>query len=275
MGSLLHLLKNWLRGIGTLILEAWKEFTRDKASRLAAGLSFYTAFSIAPLLVIAIAIAGFVFGEEAARGEVAAQLDALLGSQGAQYVETMVEEADRPGAGVLATLIGIVTLGWGAMRVFVALQDTLNMIWRVEPLPERPWWQTLRHHLLSFSMVVVIGFLLLVSLLVNAALAAVSAFLANHVPIDPSFWWALNSLVSLGIITVLFALVFKVLPDTEIAWREVWIGALVTALLFTVGQFLIGAYLGQSAVVSVFGAAGSLAVFLVWVYYMAQLVFFG
>jgi membrane protein len=258
-----------------LLFGAWREFSRDRASRLAASLSFYTAFSIAPLLVIAIAFAGFFFGEEAARGEVAVQLQALLGPQGAQYVEAMVEEADQPGAGLIATLIGIATLGWGATRVFFALQDTLNMIWKVDIPRDASWWRNLKNRLVSFAMVAVIGFLLLASLLVNTALAALSAFLSDVVPIDPAFWKGINLLASFAIITVLFALVFKTLPDTYVAWREVWFGAAVTSLMFSIGQFLIGHYLGQSAAVSVFGAAGSLAVFLLWVYYMAQVVFYG
>lgn len=258
-----------------LFRAAWDGYSDDRAARMAAGLSFYTAFSIAPMLVIAIAIAGFIFGEEAARGEVSLQLQALLGPQAAQFVESMVERAGAEGTGFVATLISLATLGWGATRVFVALQDTLNLIWDVERDPDASIWSTLRGQLLSFAMVAVIGFLLLVSLIATTALAALGNLLATVLPAPVPVWEAINFVFSFAVVTLLFALIFRVLPDTDVAWREVWTGAIVTALLFTVGKTLIGAYLGQSSTVSVFGAAGSLAVFLLWVYYMAQVVFFG
>jgi membrane protein len=249
----------------------WKE---DKVSRLAAALAYYTVFSIAPLLLISLGVAGLVFGADSARREIAAQLEGLLGPAATEILEMTVASARREGSGLLAGAIGLAVLLYGASGVFAALQDALNTIWEVRPKPDLGWAYTLRIRVFSFAMVLVIAFLLLVSLVISAGLAALGDSLAGGSG-DGAFWQAVNFGVSAVVLTVLFAMMYKFLPDAKIAWRDVWIGAALTALLFSLGKLAIGLYLGKSSVASAYGAAGSLVVLLVWVYYSAQIVFFG
>jgi len=258
-----------------LIKETFSEWSKDKASRLAAALSYYTLFSIAPLLVIAVAVAGFVFGRTAASGQLIAEARDLLGPQGAQAIQTLMENAGRTGAGVVATVVGVGTLLLGASGAFAQLQDALDTIWEVKPKAGRGWKGILRDRFLSFSLVLAIGFLLLVSLVVSAALAALGKFLAGALPFSSALMQGVNFAISFAATTFLFALIFKVLPDARIRWRDVWIGAAITALLFSVGRYLIGLYLGRSSVSSAYGAAGSLVALLVWVYYSAQILLLG
>ena len=248
---------------------AWSE---DYAPSMGAALSYYTLFSIAPLLLIVIAVAGLVFGAEAARGEISGQLAGLLGPEGAKAVEGLLQAADRPAQGTFATIVGAVTLLLGATTVFGELQNALDRIWRA-PAREKSkgWWNLLRTRLLSFGMVLGIAFLLTVSLILSAAIAALGK------------WWGaaeivahlLEIVLSFGLTTVLFALIYKYIPRVHVGWHDVWIGAAVTAALFAVGKFLIGLYLGKSSVGSAFGAAGSLVVLMLWVYYSAQIFLFG
>jgi membrane protein len=241
----------------------------------AASLSYYTLFSIAPVLLIAVSVAGMVFGEDAARGQIQAQLEELVGRGSAEVIGQMMISARKPEAGILATTLGIIALIFGATGVFVQLQDALNHIWDVKPKPRNGVIAFLRSRFLSFAMVLVIGFLLLVSLVVSALLAALGAWFSNLIPGWTVMWQGVNLLISFGVITVLFAMMYKLLPDTHVSWRDVWLGAAVTSLLFSLGKFLIGLYLGRSAVASSYGAAGSLAVVLLWVYYSAQILFLG
>lgn len=258
-----------------LLKETVHEWQEDKASRLAAALAYYTAFSIAPLIIIAIAIAALVFGEEAARGGIDDQLRGLLGSEGAAAVQEMIKSSRQPAEGTIATLLSLVFLLFGASGVFGQLQDALNTIWEVAPKPGRGIKGFIKDRFLSFAMVAGIGFLLLVSLLVSTLLAGVGNFLGDKIPGLTFLWGTLNFFISFGVITLLFALIYKVLPDVKITWGDVWIGAIITALLFTLGKSLIGLYLGNSSVGSTYGAAGSFVVFLIWVYYSAQILFFG
>lgn len=258
-----------------LLKATFSEWMEDKAPRLAAALAYFTVFSLAPLLIIAISIAAIFFGEEAARGQIVGQIQGLVGQEGGAAIETMIANANQMEGGVVATTVGIVTLLIGASGVFGQLQDALNTIWEVAPKPGRGIANFIRSRFLSFGMVVVIGFLLLVSLVVSAVLTGISTYMAGMLPGFALLWKIVNFLVSFGVITLLFALMYKVLPDVQITWGDVWIGAAVTALLFTIGRTLIGIYLGSAAIGSAYGAAGSLVVVLVWVFYSAQILLFG
>jgi membrane protein len=264
-----------LKRYGGLLKDTLHQWLEDKAARLGAALAYYTALSIAPLVVIAIFIAGLVLGKEAAQGQLLDQIRSLVGTQGGQAVETMIAHANKPRTGSFAAILGVITLLAGATGVVVQLQDALNTIWEVAPKPGRGIIGFVKDRLLSLAMVLGFGFLLLVSLILSTALTALGTFFAGLIPAIAPALEATNFVVSLVVVTLLFAMIFKLLPDAEIAWRDVWIGAVITALLFTLGKFLLGLYLGRSGISSTYGAAGSLVVLLVWVYYSAQIVFFG
>ncbi|MBE9042721.1 YihY/virulence factor BrkB family protein [Oscillatoriales cyanobacterium LEGE 11467] len=264
-----------LKKIWKLIREAFQEWQKDKASRLAAALAYYTVFSLAPLLIIAIALVGAIFGEEAARGEIVGQIQGLVGLEGAKVVETAIENANKPDTGNVASIISVVVLLFGASGVFAQLQEALNTIWDVKAKPKTGIWGLVRKRILSFSAVLGIAFLLLVSLVVSAVLSILGHYASGLLPGADFLWQILNIAVSLGFITVLFALMFKYLPDVKIQWSDVWVGAAITAALFTIGKFALGLYLGGGSFGSAYGAAGSLIVFLSWVYYSAQILFFG
>ena len=262
-----------------LLKETIREWREDGANRLAAALAYYTTFSLAPLLVLIIAIAGLVGGREAAQSQTMAQVQDLLGEDGREFVEGMIESASQPETGLAATFIGAVTLLFGALGVFGELQNSLNTIWEVKPKPARNWIDGVRRfvvrRLLSFTMVLGIGFLLLASLVISAAVSAFGEYVGNRWLLA-DFWLGLiNFIISFLVITFLFAMIFKFLPEIKIAWKDVWLGAAVTSALFSLGKFLIGLYLGRSQVGNTFGAAGSLAILLIWVYYSAQILFLG
>jgi membrane protein len=262
---------SWYR----LFKETFQAWIEHRALRLGAALAFYTVFSIAPLFLIVLAIAGVWFGEEAARRQLFDQLDGLVGRQGGEAIQAVVASADRPKAGKWATVVAVITLFVGATGVFVQLQDALNTIWQVRRQPGAGLRRFIKNRLLSFAMILVIGFLLLVSLVISAGLAVLGKFMSGLVPAQEIIWQILNFLVSLGLIGLLFAMIFKVLPDVTISWREVWVGALLSAVLFNVGKFALGMYLGRSSVTSAYGAAGSLVIILLWVYYASQTLFLG
>jgi membrane protein len=259
--------------IWTLVKTAGVQWNAHKAPRLGAALAYYTIFSIAPLLVIAIGIAGMVFDREAAEGEIARQAEDLLGRQGTEAVQTMVASAAQPGRGTLGTLLGITMLLFGAAGLFGQLQDALNTVWEVRPKPGRGLRGFLQNRFLSLTMVLGVAFLLLVSLLVSAALAAIGGVLGDVR--TGVVGTVITTAFDLGVITLLFALIYRHLPDAVIAWKDVWFGAAATALLFTLGKQLLGLYLGRAGVGSAYGAAGSLAVLLVWLYYATQIFLFG
>jgi len=258
-----------------LLKETWTEWQEDKASRLAAALAYYTAFSIAPLLVIAIAIAALVFGEEASQRQIVEQIQGLVGRDGAEAIQTMIINSRKPTEGIIATIISVGLLFFGASNLFSQLQDALNTIWEVAPKPEQGVKEIVKSRFLSFTMVLGIGFLLLVSLVFSAILAALGNYLGNLIPELHLFWSILNFCISFSVISLLFALMFKFLPDVKITWGDVGIGAMITALLFTIGKTLIGLYLGNSSIGSTYGAAGSFVVLLLWVNYSAQILLFG
>jgi membrane protein len=264
-----------LRRVGSLLVQSVTAWWRDGGPRLGAALSYYTVFSLAPVLVVSVAIGGLVFGAEAASGRIVEQLGGLMGPEGASAVETLLERASlRPGAGIGATAFGVAAILFGASGAFAELQNALNRILNVEPPRGSRWWSILRTRLASFSLVLVIGFLLLVSLVVSAALGALDDIVRGGGALQP-LMQALHLLVSFAAVTALFAAIFRVLPDTRLPWRDIWPGAAAAALLFSVGKFAIGLYLGNTAVASVYGAASSVVVLLVWVYYSAQILFLG
>jgi len=259
-----------------LITTTIKEWQEDNATRLAAALAYYTVFSIAPLLIIAISVAGLVLGNEAATGQLVGQIQGLIGLQGAELIETMIQGASKPSASIIATIIGIATLVFGATSVFSELQNSLNEIWDVKPQPQKSGLLLMvRTRFLSLTLVFGIGFLLLVSLVISAVLAGVSTFIGGAIGEAAIISQVISAVLSFLVTTLLFALMFKVLPDVHVDWHDVWIGAVMTSLLFSIGRLLIGLYLGNSGVTSTYGAAGSLIILLIWVYYSAQILFFG
>ncbi|GMU01597.1 hypothetical protein KH5H1_57170 [Corallococcus caeni] len=258
-----------------LLKQTLSEWVDDNVPAQAAALAYYTLFSVAPMLIIAIGVAGLVFGREAAQGALQSQLQGLLGDAGAKVVEDLVASASRPSSGILATVVGILVLGFAATGVFVQLQDSLNAIWKVKKKPGNGLLAFVRQRLLSFAMVLGIGFLLLVSLVLSAALAAAGTFLVGLLPGWEAVLQLVNLAIAFTVTTVLFAMIYKVLPDTRVAWKDVWLGAAVTSFLFSLGKLGIGLYLGKSSVSSSYGAAGSFAVLLLWVYYSSQLLFLG
>lgn len=257
-----------------LTVETYHEWQRDKASRLAAALAYYTIISLPALVILIIACAGMVLGEEAARGQVVHQLQSLLGSEGAKSVEEMINIASKSESKSLqASLLGFATLIFGATAVVVQLQDALNTIWDVTAKPGNFIKSFLLNRILSFGMILSVGFLLLVSLVVSAGLAILSDSFGTITP--HILWRLIDFLVSLTLIAGLFALMFKYLPDAKIAWNDVIIGAILTSLLFNIGKLLIGIYLGNSQIGTTYGVAGSLVILLIWVYYSAQIFFIG
>ncbi len=253
-------------------LQAWWE---DDAPRLGASLAYYTLFAIAPILLVATAVAGLAFGDEAVRGEIVGQLDHLIGTEGARAVQSLLEGVSQRRTGILATVLGSITFVLAATGAFLELQAALNTIWRVKPKPGTNFNAFVMDRVRSFGLVVAVGFLLMVSLAVTAAVAAMNDWLARHGPALPLLWSGVSLLVSLVVTTGLFAMLFRFLPDVHLRWRDVTTGALVTAVLFTLGQQLIGLYLGQSSTASSYGAAGSVMILLLWVYYSCQILLFG
>jgi membrane protein len=263
-------------GLAVVFRRALAGWWNDNIPRMGASLAYYTLFSLAPILVVAIAIGGLVFGADAVRGQIVGQIQGMVGQEGGRAVQSMLEGAGRHGTSTIATVIGLLTFFVGATGAFLELQTALDAIWRVKPKEGGSFVGVLvRQRLISFGLVVALGFLLLTSLLVSAALAALHNYLGNTFTGLVILWEALNVIVSLGVITLLFALIYKVLPDVKLGWREVWVGALVTAGLFTIGKLIIGLYLGTTSMASTYGAAGSVVVILIWVYYSAQIILLG
>ncbi len=258
----------------SLLKAAFDEFNEDKAPRLAAALSYYTIFSLAPLLIVVIAVAGLAFGQEAVQGRLDEQIQGLVGEQGGDMIQEMVQNARRPNESLIATVVGVVTLLLGAGGVFGQLKDALNTVWEVEP-KKQGILATIRSQFISFTMVLGVGFLLLVSLVVSAVISAISTLINGLFGNTEFLLQLLNFVISFGFITLLFALIYRILPDTDIKWQDVWVGAAFTSLLFTIGKTLIGLYLGNSGISSTYGAAGSLVVVLLWIYYSAQILLFG
>jgi membrane protein len=264
-----------VKNIWILIKAAASSWVDDYAQSMGAALAYYTMFSIAPLLLIVISIAGLIFGVEAARGEIFSQLQGLMGQQGADAVQGLLQSVSEPAESITAMLVGTILLLIGATTVFGELQDALDRIWRAPKRNKGGIWSLLRARLLSFGMIMGIGFLLMVSLVVSAALAALGKLWGPLFADWEILANMINFLVSFVFTTTVFAMIYKIMPRAKVDWADVWIGAAVTALLFTIGKFLIGLYIGKSGVTSGFGAAGSLVVVLVWVYYSAQIFLMG
>ncbi len=264
-----------LRTFFELLKQTFTEWNADHAPRLAAALAYYTAFSIAPLLVIAIAIAGAILGQNQVQTQVIDLVSTSVSGDAAALVEGMIDSATQPQQGTIAAILGLITLVLGASGAFGQLQGALDAIWDVED-KKRPGgiMATLRSNLLNFGMVIFVGFLLLVSLVISTTLAGVGQWISNF--IEAGFLLqVVNLLVAFGVVTLLFALIYKVLPHTEVAWRDVWVGAAFTALLFSIGRFALSFYLARSSTTSAYGAAGSFVVILLWIYYSAQILLFG
>lgn len=258
----------------SLLSGTFSDWYEDRAQRMGAALAYYTIFALTPGLVIVMALAGLLLGLGAER-QIIEQIHDLIGEQGAKAIEATVRSARATPPGTTGMALALVTLGFGLWGVFGELQDGLNTIWGVTPKPGRRVRDIAKDRFWSFAMVVGTGFLLLVSLVVTAWLAAVGTYVSHLLPAPALALEALNSVISFAVITGAFALIFKLLPDVKIAWWDVWLGAAVTSLFFTAGKFLIGLYLGKSAVASAYGAAGSLVIIVVWVYYSAQILLFG
>ena len=264
-----------LRKIGRLFQETFKEWQADKAPLIAAALAYYTVFSISPLLVIAIAIAGTVFGDQTAQAKITDQLVALVGQDGVKPILQALNNISQPKIRGFASLISIAVLIIGASGIFAQLQDALNTVWKVKPQPGQGVMLFLRKRLSSFLMVFAIGVLLILSLVLSAVVATLSRYRTDFLPGSEVLWENLDFIVSFGLITFLFCLMFKYVPDVKIAWKDVFIGSIITALLFLFGKYLLGLYISKGSLGSAYGAAGSLIVFLAWVYYSAQIILFG
>jgi membrane protein len=264
--------------IKQLFAESFQAWSRHNAPRLGASLAFYSLLSLTPLLLIVVAIGGLAFGEKAAESQLVSQIEALVGSQGALGIQAVLHGTRNTTHGVIATIFGLLTLWFGASGVLVELHDALNTIWDI-PTPQtaglRSILHMLRERLLSFALVLALGFLLLVSLVVNAGIAALGALFNGMLPISETDLHLINAALSFVVITALFGAIYKVVPDVRLAWRDVLIGAVVTSFLFTLGKFLIGLYLGKASFASTYGAAASVVILIVWVYYSAQIFFLG
>jgi membrane protein len=258
-----------------LLKNTVNEWLEDNAGKEAAALSFYTIFAIAPLLIISIAVAGAIFGEAAAKNEIVGQIQGMIGTEGARAVQSIIRNAGQKESGILASILGIGTLLLGATSVFVQLQNSLNNIWEVMPKPGRGIRGLIRDRFLSFAIVISTGFLLLVSLLISTALTTVNKTIVQQIPGSTIIWELVNIGMSIIVFTLIFGLIFKVVPDVKITWNDVLIGAFVTAILIEIGKNLIGLYLGRSSAGSTYGAAGSFVIILLWVYYSSQILFLG
>lgn len=254
------------------VVSAWSD---DKAPRMGAALAYYSVFSITPLLVLAIGLGGLVFDQDVARKAILREIQTTVGEPAASTLETMIQKVQNDGHSIWATVVGAVTLLIGATGVFGELQDSLNTVWKVKPKENRTYWEIIRQRFLSFAVVLGTGFLLLISLVATALLNSLGLWLSERLPGGTELWRWLNAVISFVSVTFLFALIFKMLPDVRLKWRQVWIGAATTALLFTLGKFAIGLYLGQSGTTSAFGAAASLVIILLWVYYSTQILLLG
>lgn len=264
-----------LPGILRILWTAFKQWISAGVGRMGAALAYYTLFAIAPMLLIVIAIAGSVYGEDAVRGELVAQIDQLIGRNGAALVESLLRNAREGEGGTVATILGAVTFFLGATGAFIQLQNALNEIWRVKSRPGNDIIRFMLDRVRSFGMIVGIAFILLVSLVIDAGLSAAHAWANGYLPAIPWIFDGLNIVVNLAVITGVFALVYRILPDVELTWGDVWLGAAITAVLFVIGKRLIGVYLGQATPASAYGAAGSVVIIMVWVWFAAQVVLLG
>ncbi|HEV7867772.1 MAG TPA: YihY/virulence factor BrkB family protein [Chthoniobacteraceae bacterium] len=264
------------RHLLSILKDAANDWVDDGAMRLSSSLAYYAIFSLAPLLVILISVAGLLFEEDAARGQISQQIATLAGRGAGEAIQAAVQSsAARKSAGVWATVLSTALLFFGASTVFAELKDALNSVWGVVVKPGRPFLTLLHDRFFSFSIVLAIGFLLLVSLVISVLLAAFSHYLSGHFQLHPAIWQVWDLVVSFAVVSGLFAMIFKLLPNVRLRWRDVWLGAVATSLLFSLGKLVIGYYLATSSIASSFGAAGSVVIVLAWIYYSACILFFG
>jgi membrane protein len=259
----------------TILKQTFSEWNSDNAPRLGAALSYYTVFSLAPVLILVIAVLGLFLGRDAAQGKIVGSLGGLIGAEAATVMQSAIAKAGEHHSGLIASVVGLVTLLVGATGVMIELQSALNTVWKVMPKPGAGVKRFVRVRLLSLALVITLGFLLLVSLVMSAALEGVVHWLGGFVARWAVLGYLINYGVSIGVIALFFALMFKLLPDAKVAWKDVWVGALLTSVLFHIGKYLIALYIGRASVASTFGAAGALAVLLVWIYYSSQIVLLG
>lgn len=265
-----------IKKVVDLLKETFREWNSHDAPRMGAALAFYSILSLAPLVILVVGICALVFGAAAAQAQLLDQFRAMVGDEGARAIEAVLTSAQKPATGLLASIFGIGTLLFGASGVFVELRAALNQFWEIQPANiASGFWSFVRDRFLSFGIVLAIGFLLLVSLAISAGLGAVGKFFATLGFLPPAVWEGVNFVVSLGIVSGLFALILRFVPDTRLPWRDILLGAVLTAVLFTIGKTAIGIYLGKAGLGSAYGAAGSLVVLVVWIYYSAQIFFFG
>ncbi len=266
----------FLKNILSLIKQTYTAFTNDRGLKLSASLAYYTIFSIAPMLIVLIAVTGIFYGQEAVQGKVFSQLNDFIGNKSAAQVQDILKQMQLSGKGTFAIITGVITLIIGASGVFIEIQDSINLIWRVKATPKRGWVKLIVDRVLSLSMIASLGFLLIVSLIVNGIVLALSAILARFLPhITILIIEVLNQGITLLVLGSLFSIIYKVLPDVEIEWKDVIAGAIFTSLLFMLGKYLIGLYIESSSIASVYGAAGSFLLIIVWVYYSAAILYFG
>lgn len=265
-----------LRGLWQVLKNAFKGIGEDKITKLSGSLAYYTVFSMGPLLLVIISLCGIILGREAIEGQIYTQLESFVGSDTAAQLQQIIRNASLQGKSTLAAIVGAVTLLIGATTVFAEIQDSINMIWGLKPKPKRGWLKMLRNRLLSFSVIVSLGFLLLVSLAISGIIDAFSRSLAGAYPdVSVTIFYIINILLTFFITTVIFGVIFKVLPDADIKWKDVRAGAITTALLFMLGKFAISFYISRSNIGSTYGTAGSLVVLLLWVYYSSIILYFG
>jgi membrane protein len=260
----------------TILKAAFKGFSDDLALKYSASLAYYTIFSLAPLLLLIISLAGIVLGKEAIQGKVFSEINGIVGNDAAKQIQDMIKHLGMEGKSTISVIIGVITLILGATTVFGEIQQSINIIWQVKPKPKKGWLKIVKDRLLSGSMIVTLGFLLLVSLALNGGLEALSDYLKNFLPeFTVTLFNIISVLITFVVITVLFGLIFKVLPDAKISWKDVRSGAIFTAILFMIGRLVIGIYIEKSGASSTYGAAGSLIIILLWIYYTAAILYFG
>ncbi len=264
-----------LRDLKTIAYDTYIQFLDDKGFKMAAALSYYAAFSIGPLLIIVITVVGIFFGEEAARGEISGQISYITGKEGAEIIETIIKGASNKTTGIIAGALSILFVILGSVGVFVELQESLNIIWGVESKPGRGIWGFVKNRLVSFSMVVATGFLLMVSLIINSVINLLYNLLGSYFNTILPASEVINIVTSFVVITLLFAMIFKYLPDVIISWKYVWLGSVITSVLFSVGKYFIGLYLGNSSYSSTYGAAASVVILFIWIYYSGIILFLG
>jgi membrane protein len=266
----------WVKGAVGVLKESFKGFSDYKVPKLSASLAYYTVFSLGPLLIVIIFLCSIFLGREAVEGTIYSQMQGFVGDDAAKQIEDIIKNAAVSGKGSIAAIIGIATLIIGATTVFGEIQDSINTVWGLKPKPKQGWLKLIKNRLLSFGIIGTLGFLLLVSLGINAIIESLGNRLKDIFPdVAVVFFYIINLLLTLGVTTFLFAVIFKVLPDAKIKWKDVWAGAITTSVLFMLGKFAISFYISKSEVGSTYGAAGSLVVLLVWVYYSAIILYFG